>query len=136
MSTFTDLEKRILRILSERPGTPVDLLAEEAGCRKETIYRRLQNKPEFYAAFNDVLTMSVVGNIPAILNAFTQEALSGSFQHGKTLLEISGIYEKKQKVDARVSVRDEGPIFKSDREKWEFLKATLNEFEEEEDDND
>lgn len=130
LSTFTDLEKRILRIVGEK-RLPIDQLAAEAGCRPETIYKRMQNKPEFSEAFNEMMLMGVRGHLPAVLDAFIAEALAGSFSHGKLLLEIGGVYQKKQQVDAQISVRDDGPVFKSDREKWEFLKATFDEKPEE-----
>ena len=131
MAGFTDLEKRILRILNERPHLRLLQIADKAGCQPSTIYRRLEEKPEFREAYLQVGISGVTGAAPAILDVFTSKALSGSFKHGKLLLEIAGIYQKKQQVNTQISVRDEGPIFKSDRERRDYLRATLDELEDE-----
>ena len=38
-------------------------------------------------------------SIAPVLNTFVREALRGSFQHGKVILEMAGLYSDKQQIE-------------------------------------
>jgi len=126
---FTALEEKILKTLASLGGdrrVSVEELADIVECKPETIYTRLHRNEEFRETFKAVLKNSLVGEIPAVLQSFVDIAKQGSFKHQKLFLELVGMYQEKQQIQADIrSVTTEIP-FKDDQERDSFLQATLS----------
>jgi len=123
---LTDLEKKVLKIVSSEAGRrlTVEELADRVGCQASTVYKRLQNK-EFRDLFMEAMRNSIAASVPEVMNAFIDRAKTGSFKHGKLILEVSGIYEETKNIKADVGMSEESP-FKDDNETKDFLKKTLS----------
>ena len=65
-------------------------------------YYRAFEKPEFKALYKAKSRELVDNSIAPILNTFVREALRGSFQHGKVILEMAGLYSEKSQLDVNV----------------------------------
>jgi hypothetical protein len=78
------------------------------GCDRKTYYRAF-DKPAFVTYLNEQSMIAVKQSVAPVVMAFTREAVRGSFQHGKVLLEMAGLYvEKKEvKVDHPERAREE-----------------------------
>lgn len=72
---------------------------------RSTYYRAFQ-KPEFVEEYNKRSVDLVKQNVAPIINTFVREAQRGSFQHGKILLEMAGMYNEKLKLSADVNVNN------------------------------
>jgi len=99
-------------------------IAAEAGVTTKFICDRLK-VPEFKQLFIEAMQSSLVAETPAILHTFTQAAKEGSFQHGKLVLELTGVHQEKQKVDLTAKMEVQDSLFKSDEERREFMRDTL-----------
>jgi len=74
------------------------------------------------------ITNSLVMETPAILHTFTEAAKEGSFKHGKMILEITGVYQEKQRVELGGKIEVGDSPFKDDDERISFLKATVGDY--------
>lgn len=129
---LTELEQRLLKTISATGARmTVEELADAVGCQASTIYRRLQNK-NFKDLFVETMKTSLTAEVPGILKAFVGEALSGSFRHGKLLLEIAKVYTEEKKIVGDIGVREGETPFQSAEERQEWLQATLGHLVEEE----
>ena len=61
-------------------------------------YYRAYKKPEFVALVKDESQRLVSQAIIPLIHTFVKEALDGSFQHGKVLLEMADMYTEKKEV--------------------------------------
>ena len=112
---------------------PVEAIARHAGCSIETLSKRLKD-PEFKQLFLETMKSSLLAETPEILSAFLTEAKSGSFKHGKLILEITEVYAEKKRVDMDANLKvDNSSPFANDEERKEFLKATISKYTEEDD---
>lgn len=67
---------------------------------RSTYYRAFQ-KPDFIETYKELSESLVKQSIAPVINAFVREAKRGSFQHGKVLLEMAGLYNKKDDDDTK-----------------------------------
>ena len=68
-------------------------------------YYRAFAKPEFAELYKRQ-SMDLVHNAVApVLNTFVREAIRGSFQHGKVILEMADVYIESTKVEHSVTVK-------------------------------
>ncbi|MNW60860.1 hypothetical protein D3C74_388830 [compost metagenome] len=61
-------------------------------------YYRAFAKPHFAELYNKRSVDLVKQSVASVLNTFVREAQRGSFQHGKIVLEMAGIYTEKSDV--------------------------------------
>lgn len=121
--------KRILRAVAElqlqdERMTP-EQLAQRAECSLATFYRKLQRE-DFRELFLATIRHSLTPHTPAILSTFVKQALAGSFQHGRLVLEITGIYQEEKKVVGDITLREGESPFKDDAQRARFARATLD----------
>jgi hypothetical protein len=64
-----------------------------------TTYYRAFAKPDFVEIYRQSAIDLVKQNVAPVLNTFIREAQRGSFQHGKILLEMAGVYVENAKVE-------------------------------------
>lgn len=102
----------------------VKALSELAGVKPEYVCEKMRN-PEFRELFIEALHTAVTAETPAILHSFTQAAKEGSFQHGKLILELTGVHQDKQKIDLNAKIESSEALFKTDEEKAAFMEATF-----------
>lgn len=67
---------------------------------RSTYYRAFQ-KPDFIETYKELSESLVKQSIAPLINTFIREAQRGSFQHGKVLLEMAGLYNKKDDDDTK-----------------------------------
>jgi len=131
------VEHRILAAVAKDPDrTSVQAIADRAKCAPSTIYKSMQNSG-FRQMFNDAIRGRLHAEVPGVVNALIHEAQSGDFSAAKLILEITGMYEKSQKISADMQVENE-VLFTDGQERNKFLKDTLfaNDDEEEEKESD
>ncbi len=75
---------------------------------RSTYYRAFQ-KPDFIEIYNKQSLNLVKQSVSSILNTFIREAQRGSFQHGKVLLEMAGMYTEKSNVSVTGAVNVNNP---------------------------
>ncbi len=126
VAKISQLEKKILKAVGECGQEMVTLheIAQKAGCSPVKVCEKLKN-PEFKTMFREVLEAGIAAEAPEILRSFTELAKNGSYQHGKLLLELSGIYSEKQKIEMSGTVDIGDSPFKNDDEKQAFIENTL-----------
>lgn len=97
----TTAEEKLLQILAnpEHIGLKVSEICQLADISRETYYKSFK-KPEFVAYHDKLCKDLVKQSLTPVVNAFITEAKRGSFQHGKILLEMGGIYTNKQEVES------------------------------------
>ncbi|WP_059050830.1 phBC6A51 family helix-turn-helix protein [Paenibacillus senegalimassiliensis] len=61
-------------------------------------YYRAFAKPHFAELYNRRSVDLVKQSVASVLNTFVREAQRGSFQHGKVVLEMAGVYTEKSDV--------------------------------------
>lgn len=71
-------------------------------------YYRAFAKPHFAELYNRRSVDLVKQSVASVLNTFVREAQRGSFQHGKVVLEMAGLYAEKSdvKVSGAVQMND------------------------------
>jgi hypothetical protein len=99
----TDKEQNLLEVLinPENRMKSVTDICKLAKCTRPVYYEAFQ-KPGFTTLYQRMSMDIVKQSIAPVLNAFVREAQRGSFQHGKALLEMAGIYDDEKK--ARIAV--------------------------------
>jgi hypothetical protein len=97
---FTEAEQKLLDVLLNpdyRMKSIKEICAIAAIGR--TTYYAAFKKPEFQALYKSQSRALVDQSIAPVLNTFVREALRGSFQHGKVILEMAGLYSEKSTVE-------------------------------------
>jgi hypothetical protein len=97
----TAAERRLLEVLinPENRNKSVTDICQLADISRTTYYE-VFNKPEFVALKNKWGKTLVSSKTLAVIHAFQREAIQrGSFQHGKVLLEIDGVYTEKKEIE-------------------------------------
>jgi hypothetical protein len=97
---FTEAEQKLLDVLLNpdyRMKSIKEICAIAAIGR--TTYYAAFKKPEFQALYKAQSRALVDQSIAPVLNTFVREALRGSFQHGKVILEMAGLYSEKSTVE-------------------------------------
>lgn len=88
----TKLEEKLLEIMlqPENRYKTVSEICRMAEIDRSTYYRAFA-KAEFMAHYKAECRRMVDRAIGPVLNAFVKQAVAGSFQHGKVLLEMGGL---------------------------------------------
>ncbi|WP_028560669.1 phBC6A51 family helix-turn-helix protein [Paenibacillus pinihumi] len=73
-------------------------------------YYRAFAKPEFVVLYNKRSVDLVKQSVASVLNTFVREAQRGSFQHGKVVLEMAGLYAEKADVKLSGAVQVDNPL--------------------------
>jgi len=133
LGSLTAKEKKILKeaMRCGEQKLTITAIAKKVGVKPEYVVEKLK-KPEFRQLFVESMQDGIVGEAPAILHSFVNAAKEGSFQHGKLILELAGVHQENQRIDLHAKMDVEQPLFKTDEERKEFLKATLAELKEDE----
>ena len=99
----TPCEQRILEALLDPKNRrkTVTELCRIAEVDRKTYYNAYQ-KPEFVALVKDESRRLVLAAVLPTIHAFSKEAKKGSYQHGKVLLEMAGVYCEKKETKAEV----------------------------------
>jgi len=97
---LTEKEKILLTVLlnPEYRTKSVTDMCKIANCTRTTYYESF-SKPGFKAIYEEKTKEIVKQSIGPVVNAFVREALRGSFQHGKVILEMAGLYSDKQQIE-------------------------------------
>ncbi|MDD3199342.1 MAG: hypothetical protein PHV95_09130 [Eubacteriales bacterium] len=102
----TPKEESLLEVLTNpehRMKTVTDI-CKIAKCDRSTYYDAFV-KPGFIEIYKSRSKDLVGQAIAPVLNTFIREALRGSFQHGKVILEMADIYTERSKVDHAIKIR-------------------------------
>lgn len=98
----TEKEKILLEILINpdyRMKSITDI-CKAAKCSRDVYYKAFA-KTEFVELYKELSESLVKQSIAPVINAFIREAQRGSFNHGKVLLEMAGLYNKKDDDDTK-----------------------------------
>ena len=108
-SPLTPVEKRLIEALLEPANRfkTVSEICDIVKCARNSYYRAF-DKPYFRVEYEKRSADLAKKHLGPIMNAFVKQAISGSFQHGKVLLEMAGVYVEKAK--AEISGPGGGPI--------------------------
>lgn len=95
----TEKEKNLLEVLlnPENRMKSITDVCKLAKCSRPAYYDAFK-KPGFVAIYEQASLNIVKQSIAPVLNAFVREAQRGSYQHGKALLEMAGIYTEEQRA--------------------------------------
>lgn len=106
---LTEAEEKLLEVLlsPENRMKNITEICHITGISRMTYYRAFE-KPEFVERYKRESKELVNKAVAPVVNAFIREAKRGSFQHGKVLLEMAGMYEEK-KV-AEITGKDGGKL--------------------------
>jgi hypothetical protein len=96
----TMAEEKLLEVLlsPEHRMKSITDICKVAGCSRVLYYSAFK-KPEFQALYKSQSKALVDQSIAPVLNTFVREALRGSFQHGKVILEMAGLYSEKSQLE-------------------------------------
>jgi hypothetical protein len=107
---LTNAEQILLEVLlnPENRMKSVTEVCKLAKIERMTYYRAFQ-KPEFVEIYKSRSMDLVKQSLASILNTFVREAQRGSIQHGKVLLEMTGIYSESSNVKLSGTVNMNNP---------------------------
>jgi len=93
-------EKKLLEALMN-PANRLKAIVEICNIAKVSrqSYYRSFGKPEFVFYYSKQSAALVKRYIGQVMNAFIREAVRGSFQHGKVILEMAEVYAERSKVE-------------------------------------
>lgn len=97
---LSDKERALLEVLlnPEHRTKSITDICKVAGISRPTYYSVME-KPEFKAIYEDKTKDLIKQAIGPVVNTFVREALRGSFQHGKVILEMAGLYSEKTTIE-------------------------------------
>ncbi len=75
-------------------------ICKAAKCSRNIYYDAFA-KPEFVELYKQYSNDLVKQSVAPVINAFIREAQRGSFNHGKMLLEMAGMYTDKSEVEIK-----------------------------------
>jgi hypothetical protein len=95
----TAAEKRLLEVLlnPDNRWKSVTAVCSLANCTRKVYYKAFK-KPGFVTIYKDEAKGLVEREVLPVLHAFVQQAKGGSYQHGKALLEMAGVYVEKTEI--------------------------------------
>jgi hypothetical protein len=96
---LTASEEALLEVLlnPENRMKSVTDICKIAKIERRTYYRAFA-KPYFVTIYNKRSIDLVKQSVSPVINSFIREAQRGSFQHGKVILEMAGLYTEKSDV--------------------------------------
>lgn len=103
---LTEKEKSLLEVLlnPENRMKSITDICKLAKCTRPVYYEAF-SKPEFVKIYNQYSTDLVKQSVASVINTFIREAQRGSFQHGKILLEMAGLYTDKVEITGALPVQ-------------------------------
>lgn len=106
---LTPTERRLIEALLDPNNRfkSITEICDIAKCNRKTYYRAFE-KPHFREEYKRQAAALSERHLGQVMNAFVREATRGSFQHGRVLLEMAGVYTEKSKHEH--SGPDGGPI--------------------------
>jgi hypothetical protein len=106
----TEKEKNLLEVLinPENRMKSITDICKLAKCSR-TIYYEAFAKSEFVEIYNRHSVNLIKQSVSSVINTFIREAQRGSFQHGKVILEMAGIYAEKQDIKVSGSMDINNP---------------------------
>lgn len=106
---LTPTERRLMEALLDPSNRlrSISEVCDTANCSRKSYYRAFE-KPFFREEYKRRAAELSERHLGQVMNAFVKEATRGSFQHGKVLLEMAGVYAEKAKHE--LSGPDGGPI--------------------------
>lgn len=101
---LTPTEKRLIEALLDPNNRfkSITEICDTVKCSRPTYYRAF-NKPHFRDAYKSRAAALSERHLGQVMNAFVKEATRGSFQHGKVLLEMAGVYAEKTQRDLNLN---------------------------------
>lgn len=108
---LTEKEKNLLEVLinPENRMKSITDICKLAKCSRPVYYEAF-SKPEFVEIYKQYSVDLVKQSVASVINTFIREAQRGSFQHGKVLLEMAGLYTDKLDLKADVEANVEATI--------------------------
>jgi len=97
---LTEKEKNLLEVLlnPENRMKSITDICKLAKCTRPVYYEAF-SKPSFLEVYKSRSVDIVKQSLSSIINTFVREAQRGSFQHGKVLLEMAGVYTEAENVN-------------------------------------
>jgi len=123
---FRGVERKFLVELAQQAGSnriSTEEIAAKIKCNPNTIYKKLRESEDFREAVKETLQGSLLADAPLVMRSLVGCAVEGSFKHTQLFLEMAGLFQRKQEVEAKISMNMETP-FKDSKEAAEFLRAT------------
>ncbi|MGE5584067.1 MAG: phBC6A51 family helix-turn-helix protein [Bacillota bacterium] len=95
---LTPTERRLIEALLDPSNRlkSISEICDMVNCSRKTYYRAF-DKPHFREEYKRRAAALSERHLGQVMNAFVKEATRGSFQHGKVLLEMAGVYSEKTK---------------------------------------
>lgn len=108
-SRLTEKEKNLLEVLMnpENRMKSITDICKLAKCTRPVYYEAF-SKPEFVEIYKQYSVDLVKQSVASVINTFIREAQRGSFQHGKVILEMAGMYSDKLEITGKISNPMEG----------------------------
>lgn len=105
----TEKEKNLLEVLinPENRMKSITDICKLAKCSRPVYYDAF-SKPGFVQLYEQKSKDLIKQAVAPVINTFIREAQRGSFQHGKVILEMAGMYAEKQQMD--ISNKDGSPF--------------------------
>jgi deoxyribose-phosphate aldolase len=102
--TPTEKENTLLEVLlnPENRMKSITDICKIANCSRQTYYEAFA-KPGFVTIYESKSKELVKQSVGPVINTFVREALRGSFQHGKVILEMADMYTEKQETKINVN---------------------------------
>lgn len=106
----TEKEKNLLEVLlnPENRMKSITDICKLAKCTRPVYYEAF-SKSGFVEIYKQGSVDLVKQSIGSVLNTFIREAQRGSFQHGKVILEMAGIYTEKSDIKVSGSLEVNNP---------------------------
>lgn len=101
---FTKKEARLLEVLLD-PECRLKTVTAICGlvpCDRKTYYKAFA-KREFADEYIRLSADLAKKHLGQVMNTFVNEAVKGSFQHGKVLLEMAGVYTERHDQNVNVN---------------------------------
>lgn len=98
-TSLTEKEKSLLEVLinPENRMKSITDICKLAKCTRPVYYEAF-SKPEFVEEYNRRSADLIKQSVASIINTFVREAQRGSFQHGKVILEMAGLYTENSNI--------------------------------------
>lgn len=108
-SKLTEKEKSLLEVLinPENRMKSITDICKLAKCTRPVYYEAF-SKPEFAEEYKRLSADLVKQSVGSVINTFIREAQRGSFQHGKVILEMAGMYSDKLEITGKINNPMEG----------------------------
>jgi hypothetical protein len=105
----TEKENNLLQVLlnPEHRMKSITDICKIANCSRQTYYESFA-KPGFKQLYENKSKELIKQSVGPVVNTFIREAQRGSFQHGKVILEMAGMYVEKQKTE--ITGEDGNPV--------------------------